>query len=345
MITENSIEDTNNLWDNEIAIDAIASDWDSSKPDIRLKRLSHSSRLTFHQCPRKYQLYKLRSEDNGEEKELIHFAFGHAVGAGIQAVLSGATKEEAIWATYLAWSADLLIEGKPGKNKSIWNAIYAVEKYMAVAHLTKVKDYELAFFTDKDTGESIPAIELSFRIRFPDGYSYIGFVDAVLKHKVTGELLVLELKTNGARNIDEAQYKNSGQALGYSIILDAITSQYKDEALSDYHVLYLVYKTPDRELEQFIFEKTYTQRALWIQELLFDVDILKMYEAANIYPMHGQSCFSFGRNCEYFGVCTVATERLVRPISQKEVDADREARYTVDLTIDDVINALIGNMT
>lgn len=264
------------------------------------------------------------------------------MGAGIQAILSGATKEEAVWQAYIAWSADLLIEGKKGKNKDIWNAIYAIEKYEAIAHMTKVKDYELAFFTDAD-GKEVPAIELSFRITFPDGYSYIGFVDAVLKHKQSGELLVLELKTNGSYNVDEAQYKNSGQALGYSIILDAITSQYKDETLADYHVLYLVYKTTDRELEQFIFEKTYTQRALWIQELLFDVEILKMYEAANIYPMHGQSCYDFMRNCEYFGVCTVATERLVKPISQKEVDAEAAARYTVDLTVGEVIDALLSN--
>jgi len=328
--------------DTEIAVDEIAVGYDPSQPDPRVKRLSHSSRLTLHQCPRKFQLYKLRSEDNGEERELIHFAFGHAVGAGIQAVLNGATKEEAIWQAFLNWDADLLIEGKPGKNKSIFNAVYAVEKYVAVAHLTKVKDYELASFYDAEKDAWIPAVELSFRITFPNGYSYIGYVDAVLRHKVTGQLLVLELKTNGSRTVDEALYKNSGQALGYSIILDAITSAYKEHSLTDYHVLYLVYKTSERELEQFIFEKTYTQRALWIQELLFDIEILGMYEAAAIYPMHGQSCYDFQRNCEYFGVCTLPTERLVKPISQKELDGIEAERYTVDLTVDEVIEALLS---
>lgn len=65
--------------------------------DPRIRNLSYSSLLTLHSCPREFQLYKLGADSEGliiEEDETdsdqsITFAYGHAVGNGVQYALQG----------------------------------------------------------------------------------------------------------------------------------------------------------------------------------------------------------------------------------------------------------------
>ena len=156
--------------------------------------------------------------------------------------------------------------------------------------------YNLVRYQDK------PATELSFVIHLPDGFKYRGFVDAVLQHEISGAVMVLEVKTTNATAVNPAQYKNSAQAIGYSIVLDALFPD-----LRAYEVLYLVYQTKSESYQQLPFEKSYHSRALWIRELLLDIELIKMYEQASIYPMHGESCYSFFRECEYLNLCTLST--------------------------------------
>ena len=150
----------------------------------------------------------------------------------------------------------------------------------------------------------------------PDGFSYRGFVDAVLKHKTTGEIMVLENKTSSG-TANSAMYKNSGQAVGYSVVLDILFPE-----LSSYLVLYLVYETQSYAYVELPFRKSLLQRALWLQELLIDVERIKLYESFKTYPMHGEACFDFFRDCEYLSLCTMSTESLTRaaPLTQEIVD-------------------------
>jgi hypothetical protein len=154
-------------------------------------------------------------------------------------------------------------------------------------------------------------------------------VDAVLRHKETGKVLVLECKTTGSTTINPATYKNSAQAIGYSIVLDSIFPE-----LSSYDVLYLVYETKTGSYEPIQFHKTYLQRALWIRELLLDIETIKMYEQAEVYPMRGESCYSFFRECEYFNTCTLSTQYLTKPCTEQEED---KIEYQVELSLNDLL--------
>lgn len=301
--------------------------------DPRIKRLSYSSSITLHRCPRKYQLYKLGAQ-GVEEEENATLAFGHAVGTGIQSTVEGKSQEQVVWDMFLAWDADLFVEEVKAK-KSFWNAVFAIERFKAIANLTILKDYELAYFEDAQ-GNPLPAVELSFRIHLPNGFTYIGYVDIVLRHKVTGEFMVLELKTTKNRNVDEAMYKNSAQALGYAIVLDVLAPH-----ASDYKVMYLVYKSTDREMEPFVFNKSFTQRALWIQQLLIDIEQIERYEEIGIYPMRGETCMDYFRRCEYYGTCSLSTERLVTPLTQGILDKIAKESYTAEISLDNLIQALL----
>lgn len=301
--------------------------------DKRIQNLSYSSLLTLHKCPRKFQLYRLNAEVETTEDipGSVTFAYGHAVGSGIQHILSGNDMGEAMWKMFLEWYIDLLAEN-PKQNKSFWGALVAIQQFNSMFQNGYLEGYQLVTYEGK------PATELSFVIHLPDGFKYRGFVDAVLQHELTGEVLVLECKTTNAATVNPAQYKNSAQAIGYSIVLDALFP-----TLSAYKVLYLVYQTKSESYVQLPFDKSYYSRALWIRELLLEVDVIKMYEEAEIYPMRGESCYDFFRECEYLQTCTLSTERLTSRLTQAEEEAldDQLEQFQISIGINDLIAAQI----
>lgn len=297
--------------------------------DYRVRQLSYSSLLTLHQCPRKFQLNRLRSTHKAEEsiKSTVTFAFGHVVGEGIQLILEGKSEEEVIWKMFLGWHTDLAnVDERDAK--SFWMAVIAIQRFIELRKQGFLNDYELVYYNGR------PACELSFAIVFPGGFRLRGFVDAVLRHKTTGEILVLECKTTNASTVNPAMYKNSSQAIGYSIVLDTLFPD-----LSSYKVLYLVYQTKSREYNPIPFTKSYLQRAMWIRELVMDIEMIEKYEENDLYPSRGESCFSFGRECEYFQTCMLSTQHLTKPCTPEEED---KTDYQVVLTLADLIDTQLA---
>lgn len=302
--------------------------------DKRILNLSYSSLLTLHACPRKFQLYRLNAavEQPEDVPGSVTFAYGHIVGEGIQHILTGDNFRDVLWKVFLSWDVDLLADN-PKQNKSFWGAVFALQQFDSLFSNGYLEGYELVHYQGK------PATELSFAIHLPDGFIYRGFVDAVLQHTVSGEVLVLECKTTAATAVNPAQYKNSAQAIGYSIVLDALFP-----SLSSYKVLYLVYQTKSESYVQLPFDKSYYSRALWIRELLLDLEVIKMYEDALIYPMHGESCFSFFKECEYMQLCTLSTERLTSKLTPEEeqVLEQQLSTFQIHVTLDQLIESQLN---
>lgn len=302
--------------------------------DIRLKQLSYSSRLTLHTCPRKYQLYKLSamppSENDDSSSQSVTFAYGHIVGLGIQELLQHSNLDTALYAAFLRWEPDLLADN-PKQVKSFWLGCSAIQKFHHLLGNGFMRGWCLYQYN------GAPAIELSFIINFPDGFTYKGFVDAVLVNPDTKEVMVLECKTTAMNYIAAATYKNSAQAIGYSIVLDVLFPK-----LSSYKVQYLIYKTKAGEFETMNFEKDYLSRALWIREILLDIEMIKLYENSEIYPMHGESCNDFYRECEYMNICTLNTGSLTTELNEEQIEkmhSDNTGNFQINLSLSDLIQA------
>jgi hypothetical protein len=298
--------------------------------DPRLLNLSYSSLLTVHSCPRKFQLDRLGSVSESSESlsESITFSYGQIVGLGIQLALERKNYDEILWQMFLGWKPELFAEN-PKQNKSFSAAVFAIDKFLAMINEGYLENYSLVHYNGK------PACELSFLITLPNQYKYRGFVDAVLQHDITGEIIVLECKTSSAASVNPATYKNSAQAIGYSIVLDAIFP-----ALSSYKVIYLIYSTKQLQYDQLEFSKSYVQRARWIQELALDCDMLSMYNERDLYPMRGESCFSYFRECSYMGLCQMDTAKLISPITPAQIQMieDKNSEYQIQITLDDLIH-------
>jgi len=310
--------------------------------DYRIRQLSYSSMLSLHTCPRKYELYKKRTTSRLEQtqRQSITFAFGHAVGEAIQLALENVSEKEIIWRMFCNWDTDILAEDTKGQ-KSFWGAVIALKRFLSLREQGLLSEYELVYHKGK------PACELSFCITFPDGFRYRGFVDAVLRHKNTNKILVLECKTTGSAALNPSKFKNSAQAIGYSVVLDVLFP-----TLSSYDVLYLIYQTPTKDYISIPFTKTYLQRALWIRELLLDIEQIKSYEAAGIYPMHGENCYQYATEtekgtgvysgeCEYINSCTMSNSYLVKKASEADLDT---AEYQVNLTLLDLLENQLSKL-
>lgn len=301
--------------------------------DHRLLNLSYSSNKLLHECPRRFQLYKLNGQEidrDGEvvRKQNVTFAFGTVVGEGAQEILRSGDTNKAIWKMFQMWEPDLF-DRNDKQVKSFWHAVFAVQKFAAIQKMI-LAGYELVYWEGK------PATELSFVIDLPNGFRYRGFVDAVLRHKETGKVIVLELKTSSANAVEPATFGNSAQAIGYSIVLDVLFPE-----INSYEVLYMVYLTKQMDFaDPMKFTKSYLMRALWIQELLLDMDIIGLYEARGVYPMHGESCYSWYRVCEYYGICTISTDKITKP--EPELEDRKVEQFQINLTLNDLIQAQIS---
>jgi hypothetical protein len=307
----------------------------SGSIDPRIQLLSYSSLLTLHSCPRKFQLYKLKSERaTQDEVANVTFAFGHVVGEGLQLVFQGLSIQQITWKLFLMWDSVNLWDSDPKRHKSFAEAIQCIRKFIALRNAGFLEELELVYVPNPATGVLEPACELGFAVSVFDGFVYRGFVDAVLRNKETGEIIVLECKTTWISQVASATYKNSGQALGYSVVLDSLFP-----GISSYSVLYLVYSTSTLEFICLPFSKTFASRAEWIRSLVFDVEDITRYEEIGFYPKRGESCYSFFRDCEYLNVCNLSTSYLAKPMTEsKEHIEIAEARYTHRFTLADIID-------
>jgi hypothetical protein len=287
--------------------------------------------LTLHECPRKFELDKLNHQQRAPEsyEDGITFAFGHAFGEGVQLALQGKSWEEILFTLFVGWKPELFAENLKQK-KSFWTALTAVSKFYQMKD-ELLDGWELMYYNGK------PSCELSARIHLPNGFKYRLHIDAVLKHAETGQVKVLETKTSSAKTLNPAMYKNSAQGVGYSVVIDKLAGE-----LSDYEVLYLPYQTLSQEFTPMPFTKTFLQRALWLRELLLDVDIIQMYHEAGVFPMRGESCISrYGRDCKYLHSCTMDTSYQTKVCREEDVD---QKEYDIEVTLEELLEAQFSKM-
>lgn len=255
-------------------------------------RLGYSTLNSLDTCERLYQLDHLLS--NGAPREQSeHFVFGHFFGEGVAHYFIHQDREAAMFMGWLNYYPQI---ETPKKNQA--KAVKALEAaFEAIDNL--LQDWEVVEFEGK------PAAELSFKLRIDGTYYFAGHIDLVLRNKWSGQYCIFECKTTGLQLLDlDPLYKNSGQALGYSIVLDRIVG----EELSSYGVLYFVAQLgkPDNFYSKIWikqYDKTLLDRLNWFMTLGLDVERLHRMAELNSYPKRGGSCLMFNRPCKHFGVC------------------------------------------
>lgn len=267
------------------------------------KRLSYSSILTFHKCPRKFFLE--RHQISRDEKS-IHLSYGSAIGVGLQEVMKGSSQQDIIFAAFLAWDMDLDEEDIKSK-KSFWDAIHAINQFASETWpAMKRSGWELLRLNEKATDE------FGFKIKLPYGFYLIGYIDAILLNKKYNEMRVLEVKTTKYNNVHEALYSNSWQGIGYTLVLDELAACGKMDSFASLEVLYLVFKSTSKEFELFPFKKFPTTKAEWLHNMYREIEAIKACEDAEYWPKYGESCWDYAsfKPCAFYGVCDMSPTSL-----------------------------------
>lgn len=253
---------------------------------------SYSVLGVLHQCPRKFQLIKARAARGGSQVNNTDFAFGHAVGAGIQAWLMSRDLDVALFNCMLAWKLPFEVRADK-KQKSIWEACHAVMQYPQFFEQTQ-DDWQVWILPNGK-----PAIEIAFSLDFENGYKHYGHIDVILQNRHTKALAIQENKTHGFRAVEPAIYANSNQAVSYAAFLDMVAD------ITNYEVFYNCYSAPAREWELVPFTKSIASKVEALREIEFDHAAISTYRKLNYFPKRGDSCFAFMRRCEFFGECNL----------------------------------------
>ena len=305
--------------------------------DPRYTRLSYSTEALLHSCPRKFQLKCLEAERAQDPSTSVTFAYGSTVGLGIAEFMISRDLEETLFKMFLEWDIDYLAEN-PKQKKSFPHALLAIEKFKAELEDGVLSEYEVAEYNGK------LAAELSFRVSFPgelSTFTYRGYLDLVIRNIMTGQVGVMEVKTNSGTWVNHYMYKNSEQALGYSVILDKI-----EPGTPAYDVMYYIYMTKLTRYEQFHFPKSHQQRAHWLRDRMYYIGIIEklVKEEGNYgnWPMASQGCVAYGRPCEYMDMCQLPTESLGAKLKENQlVERDRKtgevAEYDFELTLKELL--------
>lgn len=291
--------------------------------------LSYSSCCLLHTCPRKFQLYKLLNPEIARKERDHHTDFGHLVGYGIQQFLITRDKNTVYLSMLSVWQEDLDDEAGVRDKKTFWHALAAIDKFEDIMD-SILRDFEVVIFDSK------PAAELGFCITFFDSFKYRGFLDLLLINKITGQFVVIECKTTKFKNVSEAQYAKSAQGLGYSIVVDAISSALKRPQAASFQVLYLVWLAGAYEWQEFPIEHSHTDRAIWLKNALLDIKHIAEYAQEEHFPQYGESCYDFFRACEYLEICGMSDKALLLDKS-KEIKDDE--KYQFHFTLEEMIEA------
>lgn len=291
-------------------------------------RLGTTSLLTLHRCEREYQRDELLQGGEGLRSNPV-LVFGHAWGEGIMEYLQYGDLDRAVYHTWKSYwpqlESDIRLE-----EMAFYGLRAAKGKLDAI-----LRDYEVAEFEGK------PARELGFHLDINERYYFTSMMDGVLRHRRDSHLVLLENKhTHSWIDDISPMYRNSSQALMYSIVLDRIARQ----TLGMYNLHYFVgqfvkQELPKVRIHHFEWKKTLLDRLNLFVSLGMDVAHLQQCVDTNIFPMRGHSCFSFGRPCKYFGVCQLRStdvphtdDSIEKTKSEhvKEVEASVMFRFTLD---------------
>lgn len=230
---------------------------------------------------------------------------GKALHAGHQHWMVHQDRERAIAEMMLRYPIDL--ENNPMKPRSV-EACYATMN--CVMDNVKLDEYEIAQIECKD-GVVRPAIEVPFRIKLKDvfldkaktiPFEYIGFIDAILFHRMTGRYLTTDIKTHRNNAYDLSPlYVFSEQQIPYGICLEAVLGKRVEEFDVMYISVYVDILEPS--VRCYTFTKTQNDLGEWMLNLAMDIQTYQQCYELEFWPRNGESCMKFGDKCSHIDYC------------------------------------------
>lgn len=270
---------------------------------------SHSIDGTFESCPRRFEFRHVigmvpDTEDSGFAADA-----GTAIHEAVQEWARTQNVEKGLMALlrWWPWAAEDAREYKDARN--FGNAILL---YHAILDHPFWQDWEVANLPDNSL-----AIELAFRINHTSlGHfrhprtgrkTYLatqGKMDFIVRHRVTGRLMVVDLKTTTLpEETHEAAFRFSGQAGQYGMVLSTAVGH--DFRLHGLDVCYLVaeFGTLGPNVEPFEYHLSPDEVEDSIRTKQDRLSRMISMAREEFWPRRTHGCHFFKQPCGYLDVC------------------------------------------
>lgn len=272
-------------------------------PPTGYLRVSYSSLNSFEGCKRKFEFDKLYPRAS-ERQKYYASETGSALHAGYQNYLVTQDEDQAIWAFMREFPFELeLMEDND------YRSFYA-----CLATLTRMfeegsmNEYEIATIIN-DKGVEVPAIEVPFELRFdnyrlPDGraIAFTGYIDAIMRSRVTGLFRTMDIKTTRAAVKDaSAKFKFDSQQLPYGVVVEHISQASVEEFEVLYLDAYIDLLNPECQLYE--FRKTQRDVQEWITNKIIQFEQIQRFSESDYFPRTDSGCMFWNRPCKYLEPC------------------------------------------
>lgn len=272
-------------------------------------RLSHSTIESLHNCPRRFEFSKLYACPHFEESAAS--MSGKVVHAGCQEFMISGDFDKAVLAMLMEYNFNMHIT--PINENSFESCLGALDAFVKYYSAT---GNQLVFF-EKD-GKQIPAVEVPFKINLvgqelevpsKDGkefkkvpITFVGYMDAIIKEKWSGETTVMDLKTIRKASDDlPVKFKFSDQCTNYGFVLNKLLGKKVDAFKVSY--INILMGVGTEMCQKYDYYKTEIDVEDYMRKLSLVIKTLQMYTKLAWFPRQSSSCSTFGRRCSYFEEC------------------------------------------
>lgn len=270
--------------------------WDHPDPLV----ISHSSRGTLRTCERKFEITKFYQDIPSDES--MEGEVGKAIHAGYQKYLMTEDLDEALLEMMFAYP--IKENSDAGEGRSLEACVATLERMVQNIRLL---EYKIANIQCLD--ESVrPAIEVEFEIWLEGPIFngrpivYVGFIDAILFNVLSGEFMVVDIKSHRRNNFNPAaEFTFHGQCLPYGVVLQRAT----DQDIHRFQVMYIGAYIDILEpiIQPCVFQKTETNVQEWFTGLYFDVKAMVEMGAVDHWPRREHGCQLYGKPCYFLSLC------------------------------------------
>lgn len=279
-------------------------------------------------CVKKFAIQKLLNYRIWEEGEAT--MTGSVVHEAWQLYLHTRNVQEA--EAHLVMHFNLRWQKSAFQTRSLYGVLTSLSTLITYTDRYIFPFYDLAYLSN---GE--PATEVKFQINIdgfnlgednanPIGVGYIGFIDAVLRAKNTGNFIPFDLKTSTlASYYGEIKYAHSAQVLPYGMILEQIMGHTQDakwDALGfNIHYLELVMDWLEPAVYDYPFYKTMDDITKWGKDLIHSLTNLKFYLAEGFFPERDSACIAWQKPCRYQMECDLKSlDSLIAQVGRTEIE-------------------------
>jgi len=195
--------------------------------------------------------------------------------------------------------------GQTRDDRSLEAALATLDEMMFKMDMS---EWELMEIVNPE-GKVVPAIEVPFELRLkgitlPDGrgVSFRGFMDAAMRHKGTGLVRTLDIKTHRRQREDATPvYKFDTQQVPYGICLEHV----QGNAIEEFEVLYLdcYVDLLSPRVHEYAFKKDTTDIQEWLINTVLRVQKIQRALEMDYFPRTDGGCLSWNRPCYFLDVC------------------------------------------